>query len=104
MLPKRTREGWADTPSAMRIRPVVGKDAALRTRSLIGFDPNLMHLSVVEREHDHDPIHQLAVHRKRPILPLLHAIRRRQAIDVDSSVALARLAVLIRILARRNSS
>jgi hypothetical protein len=44
------------------------------------------------------------VHRKRPILPLLHAIGRRQAIDVDSSVALARLAVLIRILARRNSS
>ena len=47
------------------------------TSSEVGFDPHLTPLSVlVEREDDDNPIDQLAAHRKRPVLPLLHGVGR----------------------------
>src|ERR1700721_4462539 len=47
----------------------------LKTRSSIGFEPNLAPLSLLlEPKHDDNPIHQLAVHCKRPVLPLHYGL------------------------------
>jgi hypothetical protein len=41
----------------------------------MGFDPNLTHLSVlVEREHDDNAVHQLAVQCKRLVPPSLYGL------------------------------